>query len=446
MLRQRRASRISHRAPCAEERATPLCMNNGCMLNHLRVLLGLAQRPMPLRIDFASCVTVRGRSSQCYGKWSRWDGACRWISGRVTGLHDILPVPFQGDANMKMNSAMTADHDRSSEPHALASGLDVLSEMLRAVRLTGAMLFLVEQSAPWLAWAPRAESFRRVVLPAAQHLISFHIVTHGCCWGGLMGGTPERLETGDVLVIPHGDAYFLADPPGAERTYDDEEAVSFFRDMAAGRLPPTVMKGGDAPHTSHIICGFLGCDLRPFNPVLSALPQVLRVRPPTAAADSLPHLVAFAVQELREDRSASQVVRLRMAELLFIDVMRRYLEALPGGQTGWLAGLRDPVVARALGLLHDSPARCWTLDALATQAGTSRSVLAERFVHLIGQPPMQYLRELRMQLACRLLVEDGAKVVSVAATVGFESEAAFSRAFKKCVGVSPDEWRRKKVW
>jgi AraC-like DNA-binding protein len=157
------------------------------------------------------------------------------------------------------------------------------------------------------------------------------------------------------------------------------------------------------------------------------------------------HLIAYALHELREHRSGGQVVKLRMAELLFVDVMRRYLEALPTGQTGWLAGLRDPLIARALALLHNAPARSWTLDELAAQAATSRSVLAERFVHLIGQPPMQYLRQLRMQLACRLLAEDSAKVISVAAAVGFESEAAFSRAFKKCVGLSPDEWRRQQA-
>jgi AraC-like DNA-binding protein len=157
------------------------------------------------------------------------------------------------------------------------------------------------------------------------------------------------------------------------------------------------------------------------------------------------HLIAFALHELREPRSAGQAVRLRVSELLFAEVMRRYLEALPGEQTGWLAGLRDPLVARVLALLHGAPAQSWTLDELAAQAATSRSVLAERFVHVIGQPPMQYLRELRMQLASRLLAEDGAKVSSVAAAVGFESEAAFSRAFKRCVGLSPDEWRRQQA-
>ncbi|WP_149763501.1 AraC family transcriptional regulator [Neomesorhizobium albiziae] len=338
---------------------------------------------------------------------------------------------------------MIDSHDQSSGSSTTASEVDVLSDMLRSVRLTGSMLFLVEASTPWVSWAPPTESFQRLVLPAAQHLISFHIVTSGSCWAGLAGAPPERFEAGDVLVIPHGDAYCLADPPTAERTYDFEEALTFFRRMAAGKLPSTIFEGGNGPGTTQFICGFLGCDLRPFNPVLSGLPRLLRVRPAAQTGHGLPHLIAFALHELHERRSGGQVVKLRMAELLFVDVIRRHLETLPDEKVGWLAGLRNPLVARALALLHDAPAQSWTLDALAAQAGTSRSVLAERFVHFIRQPPMQYLRQLRMQLASRLLVEDGAKVVSVATAVGFGSEAAFSRAFKKCVGLSPNEWRRR---
>jgi AraC-like DNA-binding protein len=338
--------------------------------------------------------------------------------------------------------AMAGGHDRSSGPVAPASGIDVLSDMLRSVRLTGAMLFLVEASAPWMSWAPQTESFRRLVLPAAQHMISFHIVTGGRCWGGLAGAPARRLEAGDVLVVPHGDAYYLADPPDAERTYGHEEALAFFRDMVAGRLPSTVTEGGEGAERTQFICGFIGCDVRPFNPVLSTLPRLIRVRPAAAAADSLSHLVDFALHELRHPRPGERIVRLRMAELLFVDVMRRHLDGLSGEETGWLAGLRDPQVARALSLLHGAPARRWTLGALSAEAGTSRSVLAARFAHFVGQPPMQYLRQLRMQQASRLLGERDAKVMSVAAAVGFESEAAFSRAFKKCVGASPEEWRR----
>lgn len=334
-------------------------------------------------------------------------------------------------------------HDRSSGSHAAASGADVLSDVLRSVRLTGSMLFLVDATTPWLAWAPQTEAFRRVVLPTSQHLISYHIVTHGRCWAGLRDSPPEHFEAGDVLVVPHGDAYFLADPLEAEASYGPEEAVTFFRSMAAGELPSVVTEGGGGAERTQFICGFLGCDLRPFNPVLAALPRMIHLRAAMSSTDRMRHLIEFALCELRERSSGGQGVLLRLTELMFIEVVRRHLETMPIAQTGWLAGLNDPLVARTLALLHGAPARRWTLDALGAQAGASRSVLAERFAHFVGQPPMQYLTQWRMQLATRMLLEPGAKVVAVAAAVGYESEAAFSRAFKKCAGVAPAAWRRR---
>src|SRR5262245_60639183 len=179
-----------------------------------------------------------------------------WVGRHWLELTLYFLVPFEGYVSIKIAFAMTSGHDRSSESLAPASGFDVLSDMLRAIRLTGAMLFVVETATPWVSWAPRAEAFRQVVLPAAQHLVSLHIVTYGSCWAGLMDEPAQRLEAGDVLVIPHGDAYFLADPTDAARTYGHDEAVSFFRDMAAGRMPPTVIEGGAGPGKSQFICGF----------------------------------------------------------------------------------------------------------------------------------------------------------------------------------------------
>jgi AraC-like DNA-binding protein len=197
--------------------------------------------------------------------------------------------------------------------------------------------------------------------------------------------------------------------------------VAFFRSMAAGELPSIVSEGGDGAERTQFICGFLGCDLRPFNPVLDALPAMIHLR--TAA------------------RSTDRLV-LRLAELMFVEVVRCHLETMAGAKAGWLAGLHDPLVARTLSLLHGAPARHWTLEELAVQAGSSRSVLAERFAQFVGQPPMQYLTQWRMQLATRLLAGPGArKVIEVAEAVGYESEAAFSRAFKRCVGMAPGAWR-----
>lgn len=337
---------------------------------------------------------------------------------------------------------MNADHDRTSGSHAAASGFDVLSEVLRCVRLTGSMLFLVDAHSPWMSWAPKTEAFRRVVLPASQHLISYHIVTQGGCWAGLRDAPPERFETGDVLVVPHGDAYYLADPAGTEAAYGPEEAVAFFRRMAAGELPSIVSEGVGEGESTQFICGFLGCDPRPCNPVLDALPAMVHLRGANRSSDRMRHLIDFALCELREPSSGGRGVLLRLAELMFVEVVRRHLETMADVQTGWLAGLHDPLVARTLSLLHGAPATRWTLEDLAAQAGTSRSVLAERFAHFVGQPPIQYLTQWRMQLATRLLAEPGTrKVAAVAAAVGYESEAAFSRAFKKCVGMSPATWR-----
>ncbi|HUG20929.1 AraC family transcriptional regulator [Piscinibacter sp.] len=338
---------------------------------------------------------------------------------------------------------MNKVHDRSSELPAPSSVGDVLSDVLSSVRLTGSMLFLVDAHPPWMSWAPEAEAFRRVVLPQAQHMVSYHIVTRGRCWAGLRGAAPERFEAGDVLVIPHGAAYFLADSPEATPAYGAEEAVTFFRQMAAGELPSVVAEGGRGGEQTQFICGFLGCDTRPFNPVLAALAPLIHLRAASSAADRMRPLIEFALCELRGPSSGGRSVLLRLAELMFIEVVRRHLETVSTGQAGWLAGLHDPLVARTLSLLHGAPARRWTLDTLAAQTGTSRSVLAERFTQFVGQPPMHYLTQWRMQLAARMLGDPGVKVATVAAALGYESEAAFSRAFKRSAGMAPAGWRRR---
>jgi AraC-like DNA-binding protein len=338
---------------------------------------------------------------------------------------------------------MNQGHDPSSASHGTASGADVLSDVLRSVRLTGAMLFLVDATTPWCTWAPHTEAFRQVVLPASQHLVSFHIVTRGRCWAGLRGDAPQRFETGDVLVVPHGDAYFLAEPADAADTYGADDAVSFFRSMAAGELPTVVGEGGGGAERTQFICGFLGCSQRPFNPVLAALPRVVHTRAENASAERMQHLIGFAQCELNRPSSGGQTVLLRLAELMFVEVVRGHIESVSTAPSGWLAGLRDPLVGRVLARLHGAPAQAWSLEALAADIGTSRSVLAERFTQVVGQPPMQYLSAWRIQLASELLCDRTAKVKTVAAAVGYDSEAAFSRAFKKIVGVAPLRWRER---
>jgi AraC-like DNA-binding protein len=322
----------------------------------------------------------------------------------------------------------------------------VLSDVLRTVRLTGALFFPMDVSSPWVDEVPRATDFASIVLPGAQHVVSYHIVRQGRCWAALRGQEPVRLEAGDVFVVPHGDAYMMASAPDLRSTLPPDAVLGFFRDMATGSAPLEVIEGGGGPDRAQVVCGFLGCDRHPFNPVLEALPRVLHLRHEAGAAagDRVSRLVEFALAESLERRSGARCVLLHLSEVLFVEVVRRYLDSLASEETGWLAALHDPVAGRALAMLHNRPTDTWSLEQLARDVGVSRSLLAERFSRLVGQPPMRYLTHWRVQLACRLLADDSAKVSTIAFEVGYQSEAAFSRAFKALVGMSPARWRQRR--
>ena len=322
------------------------------------------------------------------------------------------------------------------------TGTDPLSQVLQTVRLTGALFFLVEASSPWGVEVPPATALSPIILPRAQHVVSYHIVLTGSGWAGIPGVTSTWFEAGDILVFPHGDAYAMLSAPGQSAEFDADATVAFFREMAAGRLPFVVHEGGGGPDGAEFVCGFLGCDLRPFNPVLATLPRLWRIRPSTAGQDDpLSRLIDLTLAEARTPRPGGESIRLRLSELIFVEVVRRHLETLPARETGWLAGLRDPAISRVLAMLHEQPAYPWTLGELAQRAAISRAALAARFTHLVGHAPMHYLTLWRMQIAARLLADGSMKVAAVGHEVGYESEAAFSRAFKKLVGVSPARWR-----
>lgn len=321
---------------------------------------------------------------------------------------------------------------------------DPLSDVLRAVNLTGAVFFDVAAASPWVAAAPAAPLIAAHVHPRAQHVIEFHVVTAGTCWGGIAGEPPVRLQAGDVIAFPHGDAHVLASEPG--RTAADD-GLAPFAGLRTAHLPVALTVGEGREPDTHLVCGFLGCDLRPFNPLIPALPRVLHDRTGDAAdAGDRGWIRTFldrAVAESRQRGAGSDCVLTRLSELLFVEVVRRHLRGLEPGQPGWLGALRDPLVGRALARLHERPAHGWTLDELAAAAATSRTVLAERFRERTGVPPMQYLAQWRMQLACRMLDDGRASIAQIAGDVGYESESAFQRAFKKVVGVSPGAWRRR---
>jgi AraC-like DNA-binding protein len=329
-----------------------------------------------------------------------------------------------------------------AEPAAPAGGGDPLSDVLRTVRLQGALFFLVDATSPWCVEVPPAHDFAGIILPAARDVVSYHVVVEGRGLATVPGET-VGFETGDVIVFPHADPYVMCSAPGVPPELDRAQTLDFFRALAGGRLPFVVREGGGRPPPARFVCGFLGCDLTPFNPLLRTLPRLLRIPRPPGHADLLDRLIDLAVPELRVPRPGGESIRLALSELMFIEALRRHLAAQAARGPGWLAGLRDPQVGRAIALLHADPAREWTLDRLARETGVSRSVLAERFAARLGETPMRYLTLWRMQLAARRLADGTETVAAVAGRIGFRSEAAFSRRFKEVTGLAPADWRRR---
>jgi len=221
-----------------------------------------------------------------------------------------------------------------------------------------------------------------------------------------------------------------------------DPSIEQFQRPAGGQLPIAMSLNSSGEQQANLVCGFIGCDAKPFNPLLATLPRLLHVRKQQLADGfMLEHLVQVAVVESAARRAGSETMLSRLSELLFIEIVRNYCAQLPSDTKGWLAGLRDDITGRSLSVLHDRPAEPWTLEELAKTVGVSRSVLAERFHAYVGAPPMQYLARWRMQLAASLLSGTNETLSSVAERVGYGSEAALSRAFKRLVGVAPSTWR-----
>jgi AraC-like DNA-binding protein len=311
------------------------------------------------------------------------------------------------------------------------------------VQLSGSVFFDVIASSPWVAEAPPAAQIAGEVAPGAQHVIEYHVVTRGRCWISLLGERafePVRLKEGDIAVIPHGDPHVVSSAPGMRASPNLD---AHRRPENANALPFSIRTGSDGPSDTHLICGFFSCDARPFNPLLDSLPRFMRfTRDQSLASHSLlDQFIHFASAETGNKRAGSQSILNRLSELMFVEIIRLHMDQLSNNNTGWLAGLRDPLVGRILTLLHARPAHAWTLEELASEAAASRSALADRFAQIVGCPPIQYLTQWRMQIAAKRLADPGVKIAAVAHEVGYESEAAFSRAFKKFVGRSPSQWR-----
>ena len=315
--------------------------------------------------------------------------------------------------------------------------MDALSEALASVRMTGAIFYHAECTAPWGFRVPHLHDVAHVLAPGTERLVSYHLVIDGKAVVCFPGEEDIPITAGDILIIPHGDAHTVSN--GRPSTFLDSGA-SLGRYLA-GDL--TTMRLGGGGEMTKFVCGYFGCERHAERLFLAGLPLMIKINlRGDPAGEWLESSVRHLVSQAGSSRPGQSVLLSKMAEALFIETIRRYMEALPAEQTGWLAGARDPVVGGALALLHRKPCHHWTVEELAAETGVSRSVLAERFSRFLGEPPLTYLARWRLQLAARMLQTTRESVIQVASEVGYDSEAAFNRAFKREFGVPPGQFRR----
>jgi len=336
--------------------------------------------------------------------------------------------------------------------------MDVLSDVLRVVRLSGAVFFTADFSSPWAIESPLPDKLAATVIPEAECVVLFHILVEGECEVACPSHPVTLMESGDVVVFPRGDQHTMRSHGAATPS-----PLSSIFSPGQHDEPPQLSYGGGG-RTSRFVCGYLNCDQR-FSPLVDALPTMLLVRSrdeyssieavdtrgmlpdvvPQGSGTWLGTTLKFTVNEARAARPGNAAILGRLTELMFVEILREYMQRLPASQGGWLSGVNDPYVGKALRLMHEDPVRDWTVDELAREAAVSRSVLAQRFTELVGEAPMRYLAGWRMQLAKQMMRDGAGNIQDIATRVGYESEAAFSRAFKRATGSPPTAWRREAV-
>ena len=317
--------------------------------------------------------------------------------------------------------------------------MDVLSEVLKVVKLEGAVFFNGEFTAPWCFRSSGSTGIATYLSPEAGHLIPYHYLTEGRAYARLLEGKREELTAGDIVIFPHGDAHLLGNGSPA-RPVDSFE--TFAKNLTQGLKLARFGGGGEI---TKFICGFMGCDPRLSEVFLAGLPKILKVHVANEpSGEWILNSIRFSLADGRESSAGSGLVSTKLSEVLFVETLRRYINALPPDQIGWLAGARDPIIGEALNLLHKDPADPWTVSDLARRIGLSRTRLAERFRHFLGESPMAYLAQWRLKLGAEMLQSTEDSVAQVALAVGYGSEAAFNRAFKREFACPPAQFRRKR--
>jgi AraC-like DNA-binding protein len=328
--------------------------------------------------------------------------------------------------------------DLTEQPNAQGTdSAKLLREGLRSLHLSGAIFLRAHFTAPWAYDSPSSEDFVEWLQPAGRRIILFHVFTEGRCRIELHRGGAAEMEAGDIAIIPFGDSHRVGDP-----TLDRTVPVQTLLPPTPWTTLPVIHYGGGGTPTS-MVCGYLYCDDLPFNPVLSSLPPLMRVSAGDGTlAKWVEASVQYALYAARGGGANDDPLFQRLPELMFTEGLCEFMRQNPDSNGGWIRGLTDPIVGRALSFMHREPAHAWTLEELARSVATSRSVLDERFRTVLGSAPMTYLTNWRLQLASRQLRTTTASLAEIASATGYGSEASLSRAFKRQVGVSPGHWRR----
>ncbi|MGC2399493.1 MAG: AraC family transcriptional regulator [Acidobacteriaceae bacterium] len=314
--------------------------------------------------------------------------------------------------------------------------MDVLSEVLKVVKLQGAIFYNGEFSAPWSFRSPASSKVAPLVAAGGEHVIVYHFLTEGRASAWVENGERLALDAGDVVIFPHGDAHIIENGRPI-KTIDllQELARIFSQGLRLAR-------SGGGGEVTKFVCGYMVCEPRLSQVFLNGLPPVFKVSiRKDASGRWLENSIRFSVDQADASQAGGEAVLAKLSEVLFVETLRVYIAHLPPEQTGWLAGARDAEVGKTLALMHRSPAHPWTIAALAQEAGVSRSVLAERFRHYLNEPPMAYLTRWRLQVGAQMLASTSYSVAQIAAEAGYESEAAFNRAFKREFKVPPARFR-----